>query len=102
MWCFKSLTTWQWISICLYNITFYQYLQNTAYHKNATTLCYGQGILTKPERQLLFGDVKSGLLRKQAGMEKAAKDAEEVLELIWAEELWMTKKRFSPSKRGSC
>lgn len=32
--------------------------------------------------QLLCGDVKSGLLRKQAGTEKASEDAEEALELI--------------------
>lgn len=35
--------------------------------------------------ELLCGDVKSGLLRKAAGTEKASEDAEEVLELIWAE-----------------
>lgn len=32
--------------------------------------------------QMLCGDVKSGLLRKQAGTEEASEDAEEVLELI--------------------
>lgn len=32
---------------------------------------------------------------------KKAEDAEEVLELIGTEELWMTKKRSSLSKKGS-
>jgi len=83
------------------SITFHQYLQNIAHHKNATALCYGQGTLTKSEGQLLYRKVKSGLFRKQAGTEKVAEDAEEVLKLIQTEELCMAKKRSSPSKRGS-